>query len=100
MYEGSSIEALDIEAFRATLDPVHQDDLDRFSYFSNGFLVKDPLHPGVIGDFRYSMVPNAIAPMWGIDVGAGVPGKHLSFEHYRDTSDERSKATLDQLMGR
>jgi len=100
LYEGSSIAALDIDAFRATLDPTHQYDLDRFSYFSNGFLVKDPLHPGVIGDFRYSMVPNAIAPMWGIDVGAGEPGKHLSFEHYRDTSDERSQVMIDQLMGR
>jgi len=100
LYEGASIEALDIKAFRANLDPVHQVDLDRFSYFSNGFLVEDPLHPGVIGDFRYAMVPNAIAPMWGIDVGAGTPGKHLSFEHYRDTGDDRSQVMLDQLMGR
>ena len=100
LYEGSSIAALDTEAFRATLDPVHQTDLDRFAYFSNGFLVKDPLHPGVIGDFRYAMVPNAIAPMWGLDVGAGEPGKHLEFKHFRSSGGDRGKVLIDQLMGR
>ena len=60
VYEGSSIPALDTAAYRATLEPTHQYDLDRFAYFSNGFLVEDPNRPGVIGDFRYAMVPNAI----------------------------------------
>jgi inner membrane protein len=100
VYEGSSIPALDTNVLRATLDPVHQYDLDRFSYFSNGFLVEDPLHEGVIGDFRYSMVPNAIAPMWGIDVGGGTPGEHLKFERYSSTDGEGREVMLDQLMGR
>ena len=100
VYEGGHIEALDIAAFRATLDPVHQHDLDRFAYFSNGFLVEDPLHPGFIGDFRYAMVPHAIAPMWGIDVGGGTPGKHLAFERFSTVDSAARQTMLDQLWGR
>ncbi len=100
VYEGGSIPALDIAALRATLDPVHQDDLDRFAYFSNGFLIEDPLHPGFIGDFRYAMVPNAIAPLWGIDVGGGIPGKHLAFERFSAVGGAERQAMLDQLLGR
>jgi inner membrane protein len=100
VYEGDSIPALDITALRATLDPVHQHDLDRFAHFSDGFLVEDPLHPGVIGDFRYAMVPNAIAPLWGIDLGGGAPGKHLAFERFSATSGAQRQAMLDQLWGR
>jgi hypothetical protein len=46
------------------------------------------------------MVPNAIAPMWGIDVGGGTPGKHLKFERYSSTDGEGREVMLDQLMGR
>jgi inner membrane protein len=85
---------------RATLDPVHQHDLDRFAYFSAGFLVEDPDHPGFIGDFRYAMVPNAIGPLWGIDLGGGTPGEHLAFERFSNVGTVEREAMLDQLWGR
>jgi inner membrane protein len=100
VYPGGSIPAVDIAALRATLGPVHQHDLDRFAYFSDGFLVEDPKHPGVIGDFRYALVPNAIAPLWGIDVGRGRAGEHLAFERFSEVSAEAREAMWAQLMGR
>ena len=39
-------------------------DLERFEHFSNGYLIHDPYHPGFIGDFRYAMLPNTVAPLW------------------------------------
>ena len=99
VFEGSSIPALDIPKLRATLDPVHQHDLDRFAYFSAGFLVADPVHPGFIGDFRYAMVPNAISPLWGINLGDGLPGQHLDFERFSTVGQAERQSMLDQLWG-
>ena len=100
IYEGDSIAALDTEALRKTLGPVHQHDLDRFAYFSAGFLVEDPLHPGVIGDFRYAMLPNAIAPMWGIDLGKAKAGEHADFLRFSRIEPDQRQVMLDQLWGR
>lgn len=100
IYDGGSIAALDAQALRLTLGPVHQDDLDRFAYFSSGFLVEDPLHPGVIGDFRYAMVPNGIAPMWGIDLGNAKPGEHAEFLRFSAADPSQRQLMLDQLWGR
>ena len=99
VFVGDAIEALDTQALRATLDPVHQHDLDRFEFFSAGFLVQDPVHPGFIGDFRYAMVPNAIAPLWGIDLGGGSPGKHLAFERFSEVGPAERHAMMGQLLG-
>lgn len=99
IYEGSSIPALDTAALRETLGEAHQHDLDRFEYFSAGFLIEDPLRPGVIGDFRYSMVPNDVAPLWGIDLGGAKPGEHSEFLRFSTTDAAKRQAMLDQLWG-
>lgn len=100
VYEGGDIKALDIDAFRATLDPVHQHDLDRFAYFSAGFLVSDPVNPGFISDFRYAMVPNDIAPLWGINMGEREAGKHVDFQRFSRVEERHKEAMLNQLLGR
>ena len=100
VYEGGDIEALDIDAFRATLDPVHQHDLDRFAYFSAGYLVEDPIHPGFISDFRYAMVPNDIGPLWGINMGDREADKHVDFQRFSRVEERHKEAMLDQLLGR
>ncbi len=100
IYEGAGIAALNTAALRKTLGEVHQHDLDRFEYFSAGFLIEDPLHPGVIGDFRYAMVPNGVAPLWGIDLGAAKPGEHAGFLRFSTTDSAQRQVMLDQLWGR
>ena len=59
-------------------EPLHVTDLERFEHFSNGYLIHDPYHPGFIGDFRYAMLPNTVAPLWGVNFGGAEPGRHLS----------------------
>jgi len=99
IYEGSSIERLDFDALYETMDSTHKHDLERFQFFSNGFLVADPDHHGIVGDFRYSMVPNAIAPMWGIDVGNKEPNTHMSFIRFTKLSADDRKEFYRQLLG-
>ena len=41
-------------------------DIQRFSWFSDGFIGLSPSRPDSIVDIRYSMIPNRIEPLWGI----------------------------------
>ena len=59
-----------------------------------------PERPGFIGDFRYALVPNAISPLWGIDLAGGTPGEHLDFSRFSDTDAIQREAIFDQLLGR
>ena len=81
------------------MDPIQQHDLERFQFFSNGYLVEDPLHEGVIGDFRYAMIPNAVAPMWGIDFGNRQPNTHMDFLRFTKLSQTERTEFLRQLKG-
>ena len=99
IYEGSSIERLDYDSVYEKMDPTHKHDLKRFHFFSNGFLVEDPVHPGIIGDFRYAMIPNAVAPMWGIDVGNKQPETHMSFLRFTKLSSDDQAVFYRQLLG-
>ncbi len=100
VYPGGRVPSLDIAALRATLDPIHQGDLDRFAYFSANYLVEDPTHPGFISDFRYAMVPNDISPLWGIDMGRREPNAHVNFERFSRVEKRHRDAMLHQLLGR
>lgn len=52
------------------LDPQSQQakDIERFRWFSNGFVVQDPDDEMRIVDVRYSIVPNQINALWGINL--------------------------------
>ena len=102
IYEGSSIPAADIESFVAEngVDEVRSRDIDRFAYFSAGYLVEDPRFDGYLSDFRYAAVPNDIAPMWGIDVLGTPAGQHLEWLHFRDFRPGDTDRLVDMLWGR
>jgi inner membrane protein len=102
VYEGTSLPVFDRAAFEAAhpLDPVHRRDLDRFAYFSNDFLVLDPTHAGHVSDFRYAMVPDAVAPLWGVDVLGTPAGEHLKFTNFRNLSTAGRTRFVDMVLGR
>ena len=72
----------------------------RFVHFSAGYIIAHPGEPGIISDFRYSAVPNTIAPLWGIDLGEAKPGKHLDFQRFNQVGEVQRAQFIDQLMGR
>lgn len=69
-------------------DSVLADDIRRFAHFSNDWLGWHPQHPEVLGDLRYALRPDAIAPLWGITVDPSKPTDHVNFVTYRRTRDE------------
>jgi len=68
VYRGEFIPRLDIARDLPWLDPESQQarDLERFRWFSRGFLSMDPSNPLRVTDMRYSLVPNEATGMWSI----------------------------------
>jgi len=64
---GSSVTVLNVARDLPYLEPDSQQyrDLEQFREFSDGFLSYAPAEQSV-GDIRYSLLPNQIAPLWGI----------------------------------
>lgn len=87
VWPGGSIPKLDVARDFPWLDPASQQarDIERFRLLSAGFLARDPRDASRIGDVRYSMLPQTIAPLWGIALtpAAGL-GEHVAFYTQRD----------------
>ncbi|KAA3630070.1 MAG: metal-dependent hydrolase [Proteobacteria bacterium] len=62
-------------------------DIERFSESSAGYIAVDPRNGQRIGDVRYSMLPQKIAPLWGVELSptAGADD-HVAFYAQRDNA--------------
>lgn len=89
VYEGAFIPRLDMARDLPWLDPDSQQarDLERFRWFSRGYLARDPENPYRITDMRYSLVPNEAQGMWSIWLDPdATPDQHVEMRQNRDTS--------------
>lgn len=94
-----------VEAFDMTRDLPHvregmviYDDIQRFEFFSDGFLAWHPEHPHVLGDIRYAMLPSSIRPLWGIVLNLDRPDEHVQFDTYRTMPEAERKAFFAMLL--
>ena len=64
---GESIRAFDYQYHLPNLEKESQQkkDIERFRWFSQDYLGYDK-EKNIVTDIRYSMIPNQIAPMWGL----------------------------------
>ena len=95
-WAGDSIAKLNLQRDFPWLDTNarQSEDVRRFRWFSNGYVAVDPNNPMRIIDIRYSMLPNAIAPLWGIELNRAA-GED---EHVTYTIDRRApRASLNAL---
>jgi inner membrane protein len=77
-------------------------DIERFRGFSDGLIVLDPVHEGLIGDARYAMLPTAIAPIWGIrwTGESSGEGEVTEFISHHEFTPVMRKAFIAMLLGR
>jgi inner membrane protein len=102
IYPGQSIAKLDITRDLPWLNSDTQQarDIERFRWFSMGYLALDPNQPGFIIDVRYSMLPNEINPLWGIALSPNaLPDDHVKFVSDRDASPQRLANFSAMLRG-
>ena len=67
-------------------DSVLAYDIERFRFFSQGYLYRYSDEANVVGDLRYAMFPDSIKPLWGIRMNPATPEDHVSMEYFRDPS--------------
>ncbi len=90
VWEGESSKKLDIDRDLPWLDKDSQQakDIERFRWFSMNYLALDKENPNRVVDIRYSMLPQEIQPLWGIDLSPDAkPDDHIVY--YNERGDSR-----------
>jgi inner membrane protein len=67
-------------------DSVLWDDIQRFRFFSQGYLYLHGSSPLVAGDLRYAMHPDSIIPLWGLSIDPGNAQRHAELKYFREFS--------------
>ena len=92
LYPGDSVEKLDVTRDFPWLTPDSQQarDIERFRWFSNGYLAIEPGNPYRITDIRYSMIPNEIQGLWSIELSPQArQADHVGYVVSREADDRK-----------
>lgn len=101
LFEGESVKKLEPARDLLWLPPgsVQHRDLERFRWFSDGWIAVSQDDPLVVGDVRYSMVPNEVEPLWGIRLDPRGPDEHVSYETFRTDVESKQRRVWRMLFG-
>ncbi|WP_299880825.1 metal-dependent hydrolase [uncultured Cocleimonas sp.] len=89
IWEGDSVEKLSIEKDLPWLDKQSQQrkDIERFRWFSTDYIALDKQNPNRVVDIRYSLLPQQIKPLWGIELSRTAKAdEHVDYYHERGDS--------------
>ena len=103
VFSGDSVQKLVIDRDMPWLDQDSQQarDIERFRWFSNGYIARDPLYANRIIDIRYSLIPNEVAPLWSLELHPGAAREqHAAYRVHRDTSEGRVALMWSMVTGR
>ncbi len=97
---GTSIDKLDVTSDYPWLPPdsTQARDIERFRWFSDGFIARDPDNSLMIMDVRYSLLPNELAPLWVIQLKPEEPWEHVDYLNTRDLTPESRQRFLEMLI--
>lgn len=101
IYPGNSIEDFSPERLDGLkTGSVLAQDIDRFTDFSDGYIIQHPNQPCILGDIRYAMLPTQLIPLWGIELDLARQNQHVRFRTFRHLDEATRRAFLDMLLGR
>ncbi len=97
---GSSIDKLDVVRNYPWLPPdsTQARDIERFRWFSDGFIARNPNDDLMIMDVRYSFIPNELAPLWVIRLKPDEPRQHVDYLTTRDLTSRKRLRFLEMLF--
>ena len=100
LYEGSSIRKYQPvrDARGLTQGSVLYRDILRFKKFSADYIALHPQYPNVLTDVRYSIEPDGLSPLWGIEMDFSRPEQHARFRVYRSLTKTRRERFFAMLM--
>ncbi|MES2561966.1 MAG: metal-dependent hydrolase [Pseudomonadota bacterium] len=82
-----------------TLHSVQARDVGRFAAVSDGYLAQHPTRPNIIGDVRYSMLPDSTLPLWGVEIDATRETQHVAFHTFRAFGTTERQRFIAMLRG-
>jgi inner membrane protein len=100
IYPGSSLAKIDLADYQDIEDSVLFNDIKRFAWFSDQFLAQDPRDASIVGDFRYSMLPNTVEPLWGIRVDVSQSAQHAEYVTFRNANGRPFGQLWQMIVGR
>ena len=97
---GDSIKKIDVAGDYPWLSPdsIQARDIERFRWFSDGFLAQNPDNNLMIMDVRYSLLPNELKPLWVIQLKPEEPAQHVDYLNTRDLTPESRQRFLEMLI--
>lgn len=102
-YQGQSIAKLNLDRDYPWLKANSQQaqDIERFRWFSAGYIAQDPDDALRIIDVRYSMVPNQLNSLWSIKLSPSAANdSHVEYATHRDSTPAARKRFVDMLLDR
>ena len=101
IFSGTSIQKIDIKKDFTWLDKDSQQykDIERFNWFSNGYLAFDQQNKNIIYDIRFSSLPNSAEGLWGIKVDKNKRNdSHVEYITNRNRSGKRFYQLLEMIF--
>lgn len=101
-WPGDSIDKLDLHRDLPWLTPGSQQarDIERFRWFSDGYIALDKRNPLQVVDIRYSMLPQQIDPLWGIRLTPDATRQdYVIYYTQRENSDSAFRRLLKMMLG-
>ena len=101
IFNGESVNKLNTKSAFPWLIPKSQQaiDIERFSWFSNGYIATNPNNKNQILDIRYSAIPNRIGGLWGIELNESKPNNHhVKYITNRTISSDRLRIIKEMLF--
>jgi inner membrane protein len=88
VYTGRSVAEFSVEDATHLAAPgsALSHDIERFRYFSQGYLYRHPSEPNMLCDLRYALFPDSVLPLWGIRIDPEKPESHVELKYYREFS--------------
>ena len=80
-------------------DSALQNDIQRFTDFSDGWVTIHPEQTDILMDVRYSVLPDSLLPLWGIEMDMDRQGQHAKYSFYRDLSKQNRQKFMGMLLG-
>ncbi len=98
-WEGGSVKKFKLEELTLAKDSQIRKDLAVFVWFAGDYLAELPDSPNTLGDFRYSIHPMGIKPLWGAKFDTNFPEKHIERVNFFAERYKGVEVFWDMLMG-
>ncbi len=101
VFEGEVVAKLDLARDFPWLDPASQQarDVERFRWFSAGYLAKSAKVDNFIVDMRYSLLPNRGDGLWGVTLSpAAAPDEHVGYRVTREPDEPTRSAFFAMVL--